>query len=157
DFPSLTKSWKAKRLLLYAHGGLVSEDAAIQRVADYRAALLEAEVYPLAFVWKTDYWTTLKNILSDALDRRRPEGFLDRTKDFMLDRLDDALEPIARLLTGKSQWDEMKENALLASSSDTGGARIAAQHVANLVTANPKLELHVAGHSAGSIFHAGLI
>jgi hypothetical protein len=75
----------------------------------------------------------------------------------MLDRLDDALEPVARLLTGKAQWDEMKENALLASSSNSGGARIAATHVANLVASNPKIELHVPGHSAGSIFHAGLI
>lgn len=31
----------------------------------------------------------------------------------MLDRLDDALEPIARKLTGKAGWDEMKKNAVL--------------------------------------------
>ena len=35
----------------------------------------------------------------------------------MLDRLDDALEPLARALSGKSQWDEMKENALRATES----------------------------------------
>ncbi len=52
-------------------------------------------------------------LLSDAVRRRRPEGILDATKDFMLDRLDDALEPIARMLTGKAEWNEMKENALL--------------------------------------------
>ena len=157
DFLTITKSWRKKRLLLYAHGGLVPEESAIQHVADYRATLLDAEVYPLAFIWKTDYWTTLKNILSDALSRRRPEGFLDKSKDFMLDRLDDALEPIARIFSGKLEWSEMKKNALLASINETGGARIAAQHIANIVKNDSSVELHIAGHSAGSILHAGLI
>jgi len=157
DFVTITKSWKKKRLLLYAHGGLVPEESAIQHVADYRAALLDAEVYPLAFIWKTDYWTTLKNILSDALSRRRPEGFLDKSKDFMLDRLDDALEPIARIFSGKLEWRQMKENALLASFSKAGGARITALHIANVIEKDPSIELHIAGHSAGSILHGGLI
>ena len=64
DLPRITRDWKRKRILLYAHGGLVSEESAIQRVADYRTAMLEAEVYPLGFVWKTDYWTTLTNMLA---------------------------------------------------------------------------------------------
>jgi len=157
DFPRLTAKWKKKRLLLYAHGGLVPEDSAVQHVADYRAALLDTEVYPLAFIWKTDYWSTLKDVLSDCLRRRRPEGILDKSKDFMLDRLDDALEPIARIFSGKLEWSEMKENALLASTSKTGGARIVAQYIAKLVKADPSIEVHMAGHSAGSIFHGGLV
>ena len=32
------------------------------------------EVYPLALIWKTDYWTTIGNVLQDAVRRRRPEG-----------------------------------------------------------------------------------
>jgi hypothetical protein len=156
DLPRITAKWKRKRVLLYAHGGLVSETGAIQRLADYRAAMLEAEVYPLSFIWKTDYWTTLTNMLQDALKRRRSEGFLDAAKDFMLDRLDDALEPIARVLTGKAAWDEMKENAARASTREDGGARLAAAELARLA-ADPKVELHVVGHSAGSIFHAPLV
>ncbi len=156
DLPRITRDWKRKRILLYAHGGLVGEESAIQRLADYRAAMLEAEVYPISFVWKTDYWTTLTNMLQDALKRRRSEGFLDSTKDFMLDRLDDALEPIARALTGKASWDEMKENAARASVGPDGGARLVAEELVRLA-ADPKIELHVAGHSAGSIFHAPLV
>lgn len=157
DFTDITKDWKKKRLLLYAHGGLTSENSAVQRVADYRNVLLAAEVYPLAFIWKSDYWTTLKNILTDALSRRRPEGLLDSAKDFMLDRLDDALEPIARNLTGKAQWDEMKENALLATTGSAGGARITLKFLAKLMEKDPAIEVHVVGHSAGSIFHGPLI
>ena len=120
DFPRVTEKWTKKRILLYAHGGLVSENGAVQRLAEYRKAMLEAEVYPISFIWRSDAWTTITNVLKDAFATKRPEGFLDATKDFMLDRLDDALEPVARSLTGKLQWDEMKENALLSTTSKTG-------------------------------------
>ncbi|QDT40766.1 Papain family cysteine protease [Gimesia alba] len=157
DIPRVTAGWKKKRILLYAHGGLTDEKSAIQRVADYRQVLLDAEIYPLAFIWKTDYWTTLVNILKDALKQRRTEGLLDTAKDFMLDRLDDALEPLARFLTGKAQWDEMKENALAASTSAQGGVRKMARHLQKLIKDDNSIELHIAGHSAGSIFMAPLI
>jgi hypothetical protein len=152
DFANATKQWKKKRLLLYAHGGLVSEQSALQRVADYREALLEAEVYPLSFVWKTDLWTTFTNIIQDAVRRRRPEGFVDGAKDFLLDRLDDGLEQILRLGGAKAVWDEIKENAFAATTSAAGGFRIAAPFIADL--ARQGVEIHVVGHSAGSIFHA---
>jgi hypothetical protein len=158
DFPAITKNWKKKRLLLYAHGGLVSEKAAVQRVAEYRSALLEAEVYPVSYIWHSDAWTTITNVLRDALQKRKPEGFLDGAKDFMLDRLDDALEPIARMLMGKLQWDEMKENARLATESETGGARLSLPYIRKLKEQyKDDFEIHIIGHSAGSIFHAPLI
>ncbi len=158
DFPRITEHWKKKRVLLYAHGGLVSPQAAAQRIADYRAPLLQGEVYPISFIWHSDYWSTITNILKDAFQQRKPEGILDAAKDFMLDRLDDFLEPIARALTGKLQWDEMKENALLATTNKIGGARIALQQVAALAKQyGNNLEIHIAGHSAGSIFHALLV
>jgi hypothetical protein len=165
DFPRITKDWPERHLLFYAHGGLVSEESAIQRVADYLEPLLAAHVYPLAFIWKTDYWTTLTNILQDALHRRRPEGFLDNAKDFMLDRLDDALEPMARIFTGRSAWAEMKENARLASDppngkpETAGGAAIVAGLIryAGSSKAGKFPKLHLVGHSAGSILLAYLL
>lgn len=156
DIPRVTEGWGVPRILLYAHGGLVGEQAAVQRLAEYRPTLLAGEVYPLAFIWHSDYWTTITNILRDAISRRKPEGALDAAKDFMLDRLDDALEPLARTLTGKSAWSEMKHNAL--SASDKGGA---AEQVADLLQALrkslPALEVHMVGHSAGSILLAPLV
>ncbi|MEO5812331.1 MAG: C1 family peptidase [Rhodanobacter sp.] len=156
DMPRVMHDWDKPRILLYAHGGLVSEQAATQRLAEYRPSLLGANVYPLAFIWRTDYWTTVTNILKDTLSRRRPEGVLDATKDFMLDRLDDALEPLARALTGKSAWDEMKQNALAAS--DPGGAAVlVADHLKALAKQMPGLEIHMVGHSAGSILLAPVV
>jgi hypothetical protein len=145
-----------RHLLLYAHGGLVNEKTAVQRVADYRPALLAAGVYPLSFIWNTDYWTTVRNALQDAFSRRRPEGVLDAAKDFMLDRLDDALEPVVRMITGKAVWDEIKNNALAATRSPSGGAKLTARLVARLVERHD-ISVHVVGHSAGSIFHAPLV
>ncbi|MEJ8822367.1 C1 family peptidase [Variovorax humicola] len=160
DIPAATGRWKKLRVLLYAHGGLVNEQSAVQRLAEYRPELLKAEVYPLAFIWRTDYWTTFSNILKDAVSRRRPEGALDATKDFMLDRLDDALEPLARALSGKAAWSEMKENALRAA--DAGRASVmVADHLKKLAKTAEKngqaFEIHLVGHSAGSILHAPVV
>jgi hypothetical protein len=155
DMPRAMTDWPVKRVLLYAHGGLVDERSAIQRLADYRSTMLAAQVYPISFIWHSDYWSTISNILEDAMRKRRPEGALTAAKDFLLDRLDDTLELLARGVTGKAGWDEMKENALAASESD-GAARLALTHLAALHARMP-LQVHVVGHSAGSIFMAPIV
>ena len=145
-----------QHLLLYAHGGLVAEDSAIQKVADLRGPLLDAGVYPISIIWKTDFWTTLKNVLEEAITKRRPEGFLDSSKDFMLDRLDDALEPLARVIGGKSEWDEMKENAI-AASQPGGGLALVADLLGDITRRFPSLRVHLVSHSAGSIVFGGFV
>jgi hypothetical protein len=165
DMRERTKGWKKKRILLYAHGGLVPEDSAIQRVADYREAMLKQEIYPLCFIWKTDFWTTLGNILKDAA-RPRSEGLIEKAKDLLLDRLDDTLEPLARAIGGKALWDEMKENALLSTTAvargangmvEAGGAAQVARLLDEWMREDASVELHLAGHSAGSILLAPLL
>ena len=170
DMRERMKGWKKKRVLLYAHGGLVPEEAAIQRVADYREALLPQEIYPLSFVWKTDAWTTIGNILKDALRPRsegQAEGVFGKARDLLLDRLDDTLEPLARVAGGKALWDEMKENALLATTAvrrgagdelqEAGGAAQVARLLHEWMLEDSSVELHIAGHSAGSILMAPLV
>lgn len=156
DIPRAMSGWATPRVLLYAHGGLVDQRSAVQRVADYRPALLENQIYPLAFIWRTDFWSTITNILQDATQRRRPEGILDAAKDFMLDRLDDALEPLARGLGGKLMWDQMKQNALAASVAK-GAAVLVADQLQALAARTPGLQVHLVGHSAGSILLAPVI
>lgn len=166
DLPRLTKGWKNKRILLYAHGGLVPEQTAVQRVADYREAMLAREIYPLCFLWKSDFWSTLGNILREAA-RPRTQGVFDRAKDLLLDRLDDTLEPLARMLGGRALWNEMKENAIFATTAVVRGAKGqlveagGGAQVARLLHAwmqrDPSVELHLAAHSAGSILMAPLL
>lgn len=155
-FPRITQNWSKKRILLYGHGGVVDEDTAIQRLSDYRGPLLEAEVYPIFIIWNSDILNTLENILRDALRRRRSEGVLDAATDFMLDRIDDTLEALVRI-PGKEFWDEMKENATLATQSEAGGVRFALEKLAELVAIDPDIEIHLVGHSAGAILHAPIV
>lgn len=160
DVPRVTEGWGKIRILLYAHGGLVDEESAVQRLAEYRPALLGGEIYPLSFIWRSDFWTTVSNILADAMRRRRSEGWLDATKDFMLDRLDDALEPVARTFGGRAAWEEMKENALAASRKHCAVwqvARCLAAMKEQSWLKGREVEVHLVGHSAGSIMHAGLV
>jgi Papain family cysteine protease len=156
DFPRITSGWAKKRLLLYAHGGLVDEKSAVQRLSEYRATLLENEVYPISFIWHSDLWTTITNVLSKALSHRKPEGILDSSQDFMLDRLDDLLEYLVRELQGSVLWNDMKENALGATQNTDGGASIALAQIKELAK-DPTVEIHIVGHSAGAIFHALIV
>ena len=165
DMRETMRGWKKKRVLLYAHGGLVPEQAAVQRVADYREAMLKEEIYPLCFIWKTDFWSTLGNILRDVA-KPRSEGLLDKAKDLLLDRLDDTLEPLARAIGGKAVWDEMKENAILATTAvvrgengvqEAGGAALVARLLHEWMQQDPDVELHIAAHSGGSVLMAPLL
>ncbi len=155
--PATVKDWPQKRVLLYSHGGLVPEDSALQYVATHRSYALDAHVYPIAFIWRSDAWTTFGNILKDALSKRRDEGLLDRAKDFMWDRLDDTIEPVARYFGGKALWDEMKENAAMAANRAAGAARMTASHLIALKAAGTIEEIHLAGHSAGAVLLAPLV
>jgi hypothetical protein len=156
QMPRRMNGWDRKRLMLHAHGGLVPEASAVQYVANNREAALTAQVYPLSFIWRSDAWSTIRNILQEAFARRRDEGLLDKAKDFMLDRVDDTLEPLARFLGGKAMWDEMKENARLATVGDGGAARLTADLLIAQHGAGRLDEIHLVGHSAGAIFQAYL-
>jgi len=155
DVAEIIGNCAGKKVVLYAHGGLVSENSAVQVLADFLPVFGAAGVYPISFIWHSDFWTTLVNIMKEALGMRKPEGFLDSAKDFMLDRLDDALEPLARTIGGKAQWDEMKENAMGATTNKAGGARLVAEILKGLT--GKGTEVHLIGHSCGSIFHAPLV
>lgn len=156
QMPRRMEGWARRRVMLHAHGGLVPESTAVQYIANNREAALAAQVYPLSFIWRSDALSTIRFILQDAISRRRDEGILDRAKDFMLDRIDDTLEPLARVFGGKALWDEMKENARLATEGAHGAARLTADLLIRRHKAGALDEIHLVGHSAGAIFHAHL-
>ena len=152
DFPAATRRWKKKRLLLYAGGGLTPLNTAVQRgVADYRATLMQQGIYPLAFIGRTDFWETIGAILRRVLRERQPDEALSAKADFLLDRLDDGLEPLARELGGKLQWDEIKRTAAQATALSDGAVRLTLERVAALVRRDPSVEVHMVGHSAGAL------
>lgn len=155
DFPRTTRSWKKKRLLLFVGGGLGSPESTIQRgVADYRATLLGQGIYPLAFVWRTGFWETISEVLRRTLRERQHDSAVSAHTDFMLDRLDDGLEPMVRLSGGKLHWDEVKRTARQATALADGAVRLTLDRIAALVQRDPSVEVHMVGHSAGAILLA---
>jgi hypothetical protein len=105
-------------------------------------------VYPLFLTWKTGPIETLLQMLEDFL---RPK--LDTERAFatgaVRDQLDRLVEPIART-TLRGVWTEMRENAQRGLKQGHGLDALAG-HLAQLKQDLPKLEVHLVGHSAGSI------
>ena len=44
------------------------------RSRSFSELMLPQQVYPLCFVWKTDFWSTLGNLLRDAVPEYRPDA-----------------------------------------------------------------------------------
>lgn len=185
-FSTTISSWKGrkKKVVLYAHGGLVSEKDALDVLATNREGMLKDEVYPFMFVWHSDFTDTILNILKDVFTKRhdnRAEGWFS---DFMKERLDETLEVIARK-PGMMMWNEMKENAVLATklrynnitnlSGSTGdidenesrllqlgfnpqsaGCQLL-EHLRKRHIDKGDIEIHIVSHSAGSIFMGGVV
>lgn len=156
-FPEITKNWKKKRILIYAHGGLTSEETAIQRLADYRNTLLENEIFPIYIIWHTSFWNTLKNILEDTIRKRKSEGFLNEAWNFVIEKTDKFLEAMSSA-PGEKVWNEIKENGLLATTDKlNGGNRKFIPYLHEILKNDSAAEIHIAGHSAGSIYLAPFI
>jgi hypothetical protein len=88
------------------------------------------------------------------LSQRQNDSAVNAHTDFMIDRLDDGLEPTARQEGGKLHWDDVKRTALRATDLADGGVRLTLERVARLVQRDPAVEVHLAGHSAGAILLA---
>ncbi|RLJ65089.1 peptidoglycan-binding protein [Sulfurisoma sediminicola] len=140
-----------KRLVLYVHGGLNSEDDAIKRARAMGRYFLGNGCYPLFLVWKSGLLEAFSAILEDKA-AERPAGLAGGPLDWITDKLTDPViektigRPFARPL-----WSEMKENAELASASGRGGDLLTDALRALAGSWGDKFELHLVGHSAGSI------
>jgi hypothetical protein len=163
SIPQATRDWPRRRVLLYLHGGLNTERATASRVVAYRDVLMANEIYPLHIMWETGFAESLRSLLLDHFtDDDRASGpvrdWLHRFRDHLVEARDRSLElTVAR--PGRALWDEMKENAQLASKASDGGMRLVLKYVkaaiAKLSAAERRnWELHVVAHSAGSEFIA---
>jgi hypothetical protein len=142
------------RVAIWAHGGLVGEEAGLRIAQKHVEWWKQNGVYPIYFVWETGLFDALRAILEQV--RGKIPGFgardlFDVTSDLLI-------EMGARALGGGKIWRAMKRNAELASGAD-GGARYVGQQLAVLagkpdLLKGHALELHAVGHSAGSIFHS---
>lgn len=163
--PEATKGWRRKRILLYLHGGLNDERSAAERIVAFREVMLANEIYPLHVMWESGAAETLGAMLKDFrtdVDERASgvAAWLRRWRDNLVEAKDLSLE-VTLARPGGAMWREMKENARLASEHPDGNGAMqllttrARRAVARLsADTRASLELHVVGHSAGSIFAA---
>ena len=147
---------KTKRLVLYVHGGLNDEGAAIKRASAMGRYFVANGCYPLFLVWKTGLLETLGNILED---RRQVDRGLAGAGigEWISEKTDLLLEKTVGRPVARPIWSEMKENADLAFAPRRGGDLLLDALQALASTWGDAFELHVVGHSAGSIALGHLI
>jgi hypothetical protein len=161
-----------RHVVLYAHGGLVSEAGGLETAEKHLNWWMNNRVYPVYFAWQSGAGETLLNQLVDLVRTKLPFGGIGFDIAEQFDRL---VEKTARVSI-RQIWDEMKENARKASDPIKGagvkwppngatdamaklpGASLTVSRLANYVNKDhPGTLVHLVGHSAGSIFHAALL
>lgn len=155
----------ATDVVLFAHGGLVSERDGLVIAQKHLNWWLNNGVYPITLAWQSGPGETLFSQLADSFGARLPAGGLGF----------DLVEQFDRLVEGaagrglKWMWDQMKQNARAAGAprrrgppERSPGGTLLLQSLAQLQTqlqgqTGRALRLHLVGHSAGSILLGGLL
>ena len=138
-----------KRLVMVAHGGLNSEDAAIDRARALGRHFLANGCYPLFLVWKTGLLESIGDIVSDAFHKQ--PVLAGGVGDWITERSDLLVEKSIGRPLARPIWSEMKENAELGFGAGRGGDLLVTALQKLIATWGDGLELHLVGHSAGSI------
>jgi hypothetical protein len=143
-------------IAIYAHNGLTSEDQTAKTAAKWITALYNQRIFPIFFMWGTDFWSTLKHRAADLLrSQAGPTGGMpEEIKGWWNTRLERLLA-----IPGTAVWNEVKKNAdTLTSSADSGGMRLFEACMKPCYFAGiSKVRLHLIGHSAGSIVHSHIV
>lgn len=166
-YDSLPAAQKPKvlRIAVFSHGGLNREKDSIDRICAMAPYFLENGIYPLFVTWRTGVLETLADIVKDTFPGLFPEagGFGDIfkvIKDKAVEGLDRTVEMVTKKLGG-DQWSQMKQNAEAASIAGftPRGLLEMADNLKKLVgdLGATHIELHLIGHSAGSLINGHLI
>ena len=163
-----------RHILLWAHGGGVSEQSGLAIAQRQLNWWLNTGVFPISCVWETGPLETIGAAVGDLLRDRLPFGGIGF----------DLIEQFDRLVEGQCRrmlrwaWREMKDNARRASDplppgttvglrassaeldrmSEMPGASLLVKHLEAYVRKHGRanVAIHLAAHSAGSIYQASL-
>lgn len=156
------QSRTTRRIAIYAHGGLNSEAASIDRVRVMAPYFLANDIYPLFITWRTGFLESVESILEDiagdwiSAEAPRARGLFDRLGEMLAEAKDRTIEAACERLLVKPVWSQMKQNA--AAGADAGGGlSLIAKHLTTLRQDFRNLELSLIGHSAGSILLGHLL
>jgi pimeloyl-ACP methyl ester carboxylesterase len=152
------RSWlknTGKKIVLYAHGGLNSEEASLSRVRVMAPYFKANGLYPIFFTWRTGFLESMTNIMGDTLQGIPPQGawkdIWDSVTNAATEAKDRTIEVACQNLLVKAVWSEMKQNAKAAGTLSTPTLGKVADNLLNLQSQFPDAEIHLIGHSAGSI------
>lgn len=165
---SLPLKWlgsaSAPKIAIYAHGGLNDEAASLKRIRVMAPYFAANAIYPLFITWRTGFAESIAGILEDAVaqffkpsDKDPARGWMSDIKGKLREARDRSVEVACEQLLVKPIWMQMKQNAAAAANGRDAGLAMLAGHLAELRAALPKLEIHLVGHSAGSILHGHLL
>lgn len=158
------------KLVIYAHGGLNSERAGIERAMRMGPWFEANGIYPLFLVWRTSLLESLSHIGRDFvgkfIDEReelQAEGIGDVARGAikkLQNAFDKAFESAAEKTVGKPVWSQIKQNA--DAAADRGGGvrqlfnKLRELHE-TLSAEGRSMEIHFVGHSAGAILLGHMI
>jgi hypothetical protein len=152
-FSGLNKNIK-KKIIIYAHGGLNSEQDSLKRICMLAPYFKANNIYPLFLSWRTGFKESLVARLGDKLNDLIFRGGPSEGFDISYEPFDRTVEAAAEHLGIKAIWSEMKQNAeasCLRDKKDPRGGILLIQALAKLLKKHPVTEIHMVGHSAGSI------
>lgn len=137
------------RLMFYCHGGLVSERAAGEGIEPRCQTFLDNGIYPVFFIWESALLDALEDQLREFMSKRISEmSATDRVVDEMV-------EEAAKLFP--EPWIQMKLRGEQVFADHGGGWKFLKLLLSRLKKENMQVELHLVGHSAGSIVLATLL
>ena len=161
------RQWFAKqggntaRLMIYAHGGLNSEDESIRRIRVLAPYADANGIYPLFLTWKTGPVETLVDMFADYFKGRAEigagpaAGIAEQSRE----AADLLVEATSHLLF-RGAWTEMRGNAEASEQSGRALDLLAKKLIVlrdGLRADGRALEVHLVGHSAGSILLGWLL
>ena len=151
----LDKKMAEKRhVLIWGHGGGVSESSGLEGASRHINWWLNCGIYPITTVWETGGFETIGDAIQDLFRGNMPAGFGFNFEEG-LDRL---VEGLCRQ-RARWSWREMKDNGRKASGPAPAGATVFLERLKGYVDgvgAN-NVAIHLAAHSAGSVYQASML
>jgi hypothetical protein len=146
----VSQSDKYDHLLLYAHGGLNSPGDSAKRIRAMKEVFKANRIYSFHFMYDTGLMEELKDVIL-----RKKSMTLDRVGGWT-DFSDKLVEKATRHL-GRALWGEMKRDARVPFDDNFDGADTVKALVKAVLMANDRLQLHLVGHSNGSVLVGSLL
>jgi len=174
DFWATKTPGQKRHVVLFAHGGLVSERGGLTTAQRHLNWWLNNKIYPINFAWESGPIETVFNQLEDSLLSKLPIAGIGF--DF-IEQADRLVEKLAGA-NFRWAWNQMKQNARAASNpipsgqpvawppaaqasqmAKLPGASLTVSRLAHYIAQYPagEVAVHLVGHSAGSIFQMALL